>query len=145
MSTKIVEICKAAHQAFNKRDFEGLLNAMADDVVYHDRARGLTFRGKKEYRQYAESWIGAFSNAEITAPAYIDAGDTVVAQFTGQGTNDGSFGPLAASGKPASFAFCEIIRLNDKGKVVSVDAYYDQLSVLQQLGHAAAPQATAAR
>ena len=135
MSAKNVETTKSAHEAFNRRDFETMASAMAEDVVYHDRARGLVLRGKQQFRQNAEGWVAAFSNADIAAARYTDGGDTVVAQFTGRGHNDGNFGKLSATGKPASFDYCEIVRFNEHGKVVAIDAYYDQLSILMQLGH----------
>ena len=145
MSARNVEVCRAAHQAFNKRDLDAVVSAMTEDVVYHDRARGLTFRGREEYRQYTKGWTEAFSDAQISDPTYIDGGDVVVAQFTGRGKNDGPFGYLAPTGKAAQFAYCEILRLNEGGKVVSIDAYYDQLGLLIQLGHVPAPAASAAR
>jgi len=44
-----------------------------------------------------------------------------------------------------NFNFCEILRFNDNGQVASGHAYYDQLSIMVQLGYAQAPQkATAA-
>ena len=104
MSARNVEIGKAAHQAFNKRDFDGVVSVMTDDVTYHDQARGITFRGKEEYLQYARGWVEAFSDAEICEATYIDAGDTVVAQFTGCGKNDGPLGQLAPTGKSAALA-----------------------------------------
>jgi predicted ester cyclase len=111
---------------------------MAEDVTYHDRARGLVLRGRDEYRRNAEGWVAGFSNADISQARYIDAGNVVVAQFIGHGHNDGMFGQLVATGNPASFDYCEIIRFGEHGKVVAVDAYYDQLSILKQLGHLAA-------
>jgi steroid delta-isomerase-like uncharacterized protein len=143
MASRNVETFKAAHQAFNTRDFAAVANAMAEDVVYHDRARDVTFRGRTGFKEFMQGWIAAFSNAEISEPIYIDGGDTVVAQFTGRGVNDGPLGPLPATGKPVTFHFCEIVRFNEAGQVVSGDAYYDQLSILVQLGHAQAPQTAA--
>jgi steroid delta-isomerase-like uncharacterized protein len=145
MASRNVETCRAAHQAFNSRDFEAVVNAMAEDVIYQDRARDLTFRGRTGFREFMQGWVAAFSNAEVFEPVYIDAGDAVVAQFVARGVNDGPLGSLPASGKPVNFNFCEILRFNDNGQVVSGDAYYDQLSIMVQLGHAKAPQkATAA-
>jgi ketosteroid isomerase-like protein len=144
MSSRNVETAKAAHQAFNKRDFDGVVSVMTNDIAYHDRARDIVFRGKEEYRQFAKGWVEAFPDAEISEPSYIDAGDIVVAQFTGRGKNDGPLGQLAPTGKSAHFGYCEILRFNETGKVVAIDAYYDQLSLLIQLGHVPAAQATVA-
>jgi ketosteroid isomerase-like protein len=85
----------------------------------------------------------ASRNVETFRAAH-QAGDAVVAQFVGRGVNDAPLGPLPATGKPVNFNFCEILRFNDNGQVVSGDAYYDQLSIMVQLGHAQAPQKSTA-
>jgi predicted ester cyclase len=140
MASRNVETCRSAHQAFNRRDFEAIANTLIEEVVYLDRARENTFRGKKEFKAFMQGWVTAFPDAQITEPTYIDAGDAVIAQFLGRGTNDGPFGPFGPTGKPVRFHFCEILRFNEKGLVVSGDAYYDQLSIMIQLGHVPAPQ-----
>jgi steroid delta-isomerase-like uncharacterized protein len=144
MAARNVETFIAAHQAFNRRDFEAVVNAVAEDVTYRDRARDITFRGRAGFKEFMQGWVAAFSNAEVCEPVYIDGGDTVIAQFTACGDNDGPLGTLPATGKPVKFHFCEVLSFNDAGQVVSGDAYYDQLSIMVQLGHAEAPKATAA-
>lgn len=136
MASKNVETFRAAHEAFNRRDFDAVVSAMADEFTYHDRARGVTFRGPNGFRDFIQGWVAAFSNAEVFEPEYIDGGDVVVAQFTGRGANDGSLGSLPPTGKQLNLHFCEIIRFNDKGQMLLGAAYYDQLSMLVQLGHA---------
>ncbi|MCW5978204.1 MAG: ester cyclase [Bryobacteraceae bacterium] len=145
MASRNVETYKTAHQAFNRRDFDAVVNMMTEDATYEDRARGVTFRGRAGFREFMQGWVTALSNAEVTDPVYIDAGDTVVTQFVGRGVNDGPLGPLPATGKPVTFHLCEFFRFNSQGQITSGGIYYDQLSILTQLGHAQAPQkATAA-
>jgi ketosteroid isomerase-like protein len=57
----------------------------------------------------------------------------------GRGTNDGPMGPgNAVTGKRMDMPFCEILRVQD-GRVVSGEIFYDQLTMLTQLGLAEAP------
>jgi ketosteroid isomerase-like protein len=57
----------------------------------------------------------------------------------GRGTNDGPMGPgKAVTGKRMDMPFCEILRVQD-GRVVSGEMFYDQLTMLTQLGLAEAP------
>ena len=79
MASKNVETFRAAHQGFNRRDFEAVLNVMTEDFVYHDRARGVTFEGRSGFRQFMQGLVAAFSNAEVSEPQYTDAGNTVIA------------------------------------------------------------------
>jgi hypothetical protein len=117
---------------------------MVENVTYLDQARGMTFSGRTGFKGFMQAWVTAFSNATVTEPVYIDGGDIVVCQFIGTGLNDGPLGPMAASGKEMKLPFCEYLRFNDKGQAVSGGCYYDQLSMLTQLGHGQAPQSATA-
>ena len=144
MASKNVEIFRAAHQAFNRRDFDGVVNVLAEEFIYHDRARGVTFTGRSGFREFMQGWVAAFSNAHVFEPTYIDGGDIVVAQFLGRGINDGPLGLLPKTDRQLNLHFCEIMRFNDRGQIVSGAAYYDQLSLMVQLGHAQPMEAAAA-
>jgi steroid delta-isomerase-like uncharacterized protein len=141
MASKNAETFRAAHQAFNKRDFDSVVSVMTDDFVYEDRARGVRFTGRKAFKDFMQGWVTAFSNAEVTASRYADGGNIVVAEFTGRGTNDGPLGPLPKTGRQMNLPFCEIMEFDTTGRIVSGRIYYDQQSLLTQLGHT--PAATA--
>jgi steroid delta-isomerase-like uncharacterized protein len=127
---------KKAHEAFNRRDFDAILDRLADGFVYHDRARSIEFRGRDEFRMFLSEWARSFSDARIDGPTYVDAGDRTIAQFTGRGTNDGPFGQLAPTGKTMTMDMCELMQFDAEGRIVGGDIYYDQLTLLVQLGHA---------
>ena len=116
---------------------------MAEGVTYRDQARNVTFTGRNGFREFMQGWAGAFSDAAVTDPSYLDAGDTVIAQFNGRGVNDGAFGSLPATGREIDVPFCEFMRFDDNGQIVSGGIYYDQLTLMTQLGHVE-PQAEAA-
>lgn len=143
MASKNVETLSAAHKAFNKREFDAVVKVMSEDVHYHDRARGVSFKGHGGFKEFMQGWVTAMSNAEVFEPKYIDGGDTVVAEFIGRGTNDGPLGTLPKTGKQLTLNFCEVIRFNERGQIVSGAVYYDQLSMMIQLGHAQPPKAVA--
>ncbi len=135
MSSQNVETFRAAHQAFNSRDFDGVVSKMAEGLTYRDQARNVTFTGRDGFKEFMQGWVKAFSNAEVSEPSYLDAGDTVIAQFKARGVNDGAFGALPATGREIDVPFCELMRFDDNGQIVSGGAYYDQLTIMTQLGH----------
>ena len=55
--------------------------------------------------------------------------------FTVLGTNDGPLGSLKPTGRKMSLPFCEICHFDKEGHVVSGSCYYDQYTLLTQLGH----------
>ena len=138
MSSKNVETFRTAHQAFNRREFDLVASMLSEQFTYEDRARGTTFKGRQGFKEFMQAWATAFSNASVTEPVYIDGGDVVVATFIGTGTNDGPFGTLLPTRKAMTLRFCEMMRFNPAGQIVSGEIYYDQLSLLSQLGVAAA-------
>jgi steroid delta-isomerase-like uncharacterized protein len=135
MSSQNVETFRATHQAFNRRDFDGVVSNMAEGVTYRDQARNASFTGRDGFREFMQGWVEAFSNAAVSEPTYLDGGDTVIAQFMARGVNDGALGPLPATGREIDVPFCELMRFDDDGQIVSGSIYYDQLTMMTQLGH----------
>ena len=142
MASKNVETLRAAHESWNRRDFDATVSAMTENASYTDHARNLTLKSRNEFKDWVIAWAKAFSDGKIIIPRYLDAGGTVIAEFTVERTNDGPFGSFAPSGRRMSLAFCEICKFDANGRVISGGAYYDQLTLLKQLGHA--PSRTAA-
>ena len=124
---------------WEKRDFDGLRQQMADDVVVKDHPRGLVIKGPSDVKAWFASWAEACpdSTAGVTVAAASD--DAAVTEGLYAGTNTGPFGPLAATGRSVSMPFANVIRFDRNGRMVEFSAYYDQLTLLSQLGHAAAP------
>jgi len=134
-ASKNVEALRAAHKSWNRRDFQGVVANAADGLAYTDNARGLKLNSRTAFREWTEAWAKAFSDAKITNPTYIDAGDVVIAQFTAVGTNDGAFGSMKPTGRRMDLPFCEICHFDKQGRIVSGGCYYDQHTLLIQLGH----------
>jgi steroid delta-isomerase-like uncharacterized protein len=135
MASKNVETLRAAHESWNRRDFQGIVGNAAEGLTYTDQARSLTLNSRDKFREWAEDWAKAFPDGRITKPEYIDAGDVVVAQFTVEGTNDGPFGSLQPTRRRMSVPFCEVCHFDMQGRIVSGGCYYDQYTLLTQLGH----------
>jgi steroid delta-isomerase-like uncharacterized protein len=135
MASKNVQAVQAEHSGFNARDWDSIRGLIADDCVFTD-AQGTAHKGPDAFaNDYAKGWADAFSDAEVTEAKYHDAGDTVVAEFVGRGTNDGPVGPMPATNRRIAIPFCEIYHFGPDGKVVSGNAYFDMYGMLVQLGH----------
>jgi predicted ester cyclase len=135
MASRNVETYRAGHEAFNRRDFEAMTEQYADTITWTDRARGLTFRTPQDFkRDFLPGWVEAASDIRIIDPRYIDAGQTVVCTFSVVGTHDGPLGPFPATGKEFTLALCEMWHFDSTGRVVGGDLYFDQVSLLMQLG-----------
>lgn len=79
----------------------------------------------------------AFPDLRLNNPEFSAEGDTVSVRATMQGTHQGEFGGIAASGHRISLPFSVRFRVAD-GKIVEERDDYDQQEFMRQLG---APQA----
>jgi steroid delta-isomerase-like uncharacterized protein len=135
MAASNLETYRAGHQAFNQRDFESMTSHYADRIRWTDHAQGRTFTTPQEFRSdFLPGWVRASSDIRITDPHYLDAGQSGVCTFTVVGTHDGPLGPFPATGREFALALCELWHFDAAGRVVGGDLYYDQVSLLTQLG-----------
>jgi steroid delta-isomerase-like uncharacterized protein len=135
MPSPNIESHRAGHQAFNRRDFEAMTRHYADTISWTDHSQGRTFRTPQEFRDdFLAGWVAASTDIRIVDPGYADAGQTTVCTVTVAGTHDGPLGPFPATGKEFALPLCELWHFDPSGRVVGGDLYYDQVSLLTQLG-----------
>jgi steroid delta-isomerase-like uncharacterized protein len=135
MTASNVERHRTGHQAFNQRDFESMTKHYADSIAWTDHSQGRTFRTPQEFRDdFLAGWVAASTDIRISEPRYFDAGQAVVCTFAVVGTHDGPLGPFPATGKAFALPLCELWHFDPDGRVVGGDLYYDQVSLLTQLG-----------
>ena len=106
------------------------------DVVWHMPDQEV--RGIEEAKQFADMFKSAFPDMQATVEDVVAEGDKVVTRVTLRGTHQGEveeFGP--PTGRQAEIEGITIHRIED-GKIAEEWNSYDNLSVMQQLGLAAA-------
>ena len=54
MAPKNVEMLRAAHASWNKRDFPGVVKNAAEGLVYTDNARAVTLNSRDKFREWTE-------------------------------------------------------------------------------------------
>src|SRR5688572_12467922 len=134
-----IERHRAAHELFNQRDWDAALALFASDASFEDRGRSITLKGPEQFIGWLQGWAQTFSDAKVTNPTYLDAGDTTVALFNGTGTNDGAMGPIQATGNRLDAPYCEVLTWNADGQIQHGEIYYDQVTILVQMGVMEAP------
>lgn len=134
MASKNVETFRAAHDAFNRRDFDAVIAVVTDGFTYSDTPRGVTHNRQQFKDSFMKGWADAFSDAQVTDREYIDGGDVVVCRFIGRGTNDGSLMGAPATNRQMNLPFVEIMRFDSQGRITRGEAIYDQATIMNQLG-----------
>jgi hypothetical protein len=72
-------------------------------------------------------------------PTCFETKNATISRYIGRGTNDGPLGDLPATGR-SCFPPCDIFEFDSDRRVAKAEIYYDQLSILEQLGHVAQPE-----
>jgi steroid delta-isomerase-like uncharacterized protein len=131
------DLIRSLLEAWNRRDFDYASERTAPDAVLVDIGSGATYRGREGGRQYNTAWADAFPDGQITIDRIIEAGDVVVAEYTGRGTHTGPLvtpgGTIPATGRTLTLHLCDVTEIKD-GMVVKQHAYFDSGSLLAQLG-----------
>jgi steroid delta-isomerase-like uncharacterized protein len=135
MESRNVDTYRAGHEAFNQRDFEAMIKEYVRSIAWTDHPQGRTFRTPEEFKdEFLAGWVRASSDAQVTDARYIDGGEAVVARFIVRGKHDGPLGPFPATGKEFALPICEMWHFDPSGRVVGGEIYYDQVTLLTQLG-----------
>jgi steroid delta-isomerase-like uncharacterized protein len=125
--------------AWEARRFDDLVSPMSEDVVIEDKPRGDAMKGRDETKAWFASWAEACPDSVVNTRVIGESEDTVVLEGLWQGTNEGPLGPMPPTGKRITLPFINVMRFDRDGRVVGGAAYYDQLSMLIQLGHMQPP------
>jgi steroid delta-isomerase-like uncharacterized protein len=128
---------RSLYDIYNRRDFASGEKNVTDDFEWEVVPTGETLRGRAGYRQFVETWAGAFSDSTVEVTNITADGDTAAVEFIGRGTHTGAFptpfGVIPPSGRTVAIPFNEVHTLRD-GKVRRSKSYFDSSTILAQLG-----------
>jgi steroid delta-isomerase-like uncharacterized protein len=138
-------LARTLYEGWNDRNFDTIAEAMAPDGKIVVAGTGDEFVGPGGARRYNQQWADGFPDGRITVDKMIEAGDTVVVEFTGRGTHTGalvtSMGEIPATGRSLTLKLCDVVEFRD-GKIVMQRTYFDTGSMMAQLGLLPGQQAT---
>ena len=130
MSEENVEIVRAAIDAWNRRDFDSLMNLVHEDAELYliggfADLVGAEFRGRDAVLQFWRDLIGTVGG-EFELETAHHAGDRVVTIATIKGAG-------GTSGVPTAIRFGQVWSLRD-GTVSRMDSYYRASDALEAAG-----------
>jgi steroid delta-isomerase-like uncharacterized protein len=116
--------------------FEGDF-ALADDIidedcVYHNGPPDV-LPGPDGVKEWAIMVRNAFPDIRVTEEDYVAEGDKVVGRFSAQGTHNGEFFGVPATGNPITLVGINIMRISN-GKIAEHWAQIDSVGLMQQVG-----------
>lgn len=130
--------------AWASHDVEKIASYFTDDCVYEDLAAGVVLHGKEELKAFAKGSFTAFPDFKIEVKSFFASGlgrlgfGKVGSEWVMTGTHNGDLHirdltTLPATGKSFSVRGASMTEMH-KGKIKRNSDYYDNVSVLRQLG-----------
>ena len=130
-------------EAWNQNEVDKLGEYISANNVTHPGTLTWPF-GPKQFAQLMEIWRTGFPDYQCQINEMIEEGNTVAARITFWGTHTGRFEVASRTLPPTRKKIFDteilFFHLTD-GKITEIWATWDRLSVLEQLGAIAKPQA----
>jgi steroid delta-isomerase-like uncharacterized protein len=133
-----ISLAKEGIEAFNKGDWERSRQLSTPDVVYYEAATGTRTQDIDGFVAASKAWRSAFPDATGTVTSSLASGETAVIEVTWEGTQTGdmmapSGDRIPATGKKVRIPAVQIVRTSG-GKIAETRHYFDQMSMMAQLG-----------
>lgn len=131
MSDQNTSLVEQFISAFNMGDIDRIDALCTPTYVYH--GPGIELNGLEAAKGHMQMYKSAFSDASLEIVELFATGDRVVGRWRATGTNDGSLGSIAPTGKQVTLAGISIFRV-ENGRLAEEWELFEELQMLQQLG-----------
>ncbi len=135
---------KLMEEGWNKGRVEVVDELLSAQCRFHDPVFPTLTSGAENFKQHIRTCRSAFPDLKLTIEDMIAERDEVVVHWTAHGTHRGPFLGMQPTEKSATVSGTTINRI-EKGKIVEQWADWNLLSLMEQLGLAAAPQSQSAK
>jgi predicted ester cyclase len=125
-------------KAIDARDWNRFDELHAESVVDYSPANPEGTKGIDAHREAMQNLFNAFPDAHVERTSSFGQGDWAVVELTFSGTHKGPLtGPggetIEPTNKPAQVKVCSVNKI-EGGKITEEHTYFDQLTMLAQLG-----------
>jgi predicted SnoaL-like aldol condensation-catalyzing enzyme len=139
--TVCMDCFKKVYTMFETGNSTGLEECVAETMVEHTPAPGVTTTGLQGLKDVIAMQHVAFPDMKMTVLSSAVVGDMGYVHFNQKGTNSGAMGPnMPATNKAIDINGVDIVRF-ENGKAVEHWGYWEDGKMMQQLGLAPAPGA----
>jgi steroid delta-isomerase-like uncharacterized protein len=135
---------KLMEEGWNKGRVDVVDELMSSQCRFHDPVFPSLTSGAENYKQHIQTCRNAFPDLKFTIEDEVAERNEVVLHWKIQGTHRGTFLGMPATNKGATVSGTTIHRI-EKGKIVEQWADWNLLSLMEQLGLAAASQSQPAQ
>jgi steroid delta-isomerase-like uncharacterized protein len=130
-------IDKFVEELWNKRRLEVADEIFTSDCVTHQLRSGAPVdaqpRGPQAIKEHIAGWVASFPDLRFSVEQILSEGDRVATQLLMEGTHQGTWLGIPATGKKMKIRMFTVHRVV-QGKVVEDWVLVESLGVFQQLG-----------
>ena len=138
---ELTELVTRYYDAFNRGDLDEAARAFSPDVETTEPGAG-TRRGVDQWKAYAEGFKRAMPDARLNFKLAVEQGNTVAVEGAFTGTHTGPMltptGEIPPTGRSLELPYLDVFTAKD-GLLAIHRVYYDQITMLSQLGLIPAP------
>lgn len=132
MSEKIKCIAETyARRIWQEKDLNAIDELLDQKIVIHSLLGD--FHGPEPMKNVVRAWLIGFPDLTVSNISVICENGNAVIHWQAQGTHQGEFKGIKASGKSVSYAGATIYRIHNS-KIVEYWAYIDMQHLLKQIG-----------
>jgi len=133
-----ISLASFLEKGWNEKDL-GSVDTFFSDAFIREVNSVKLASNKKELRANMQVYFTGFPDLKIEIDNMVSEGDQVYINWTISGTNTGIFGELQPTGKKIKIGGISRVDFNKEGQIVREEVYYNELSLLQQMGHTLKP------
>jgi steroid delta-isomerase-like uncharacterized protein len=124
---------KRLYELISAGDIDGFGELLAEDFVEHEEMPGLE-PSKEGVKQLFHMYRAAFPDLRMEPQDVLVSGDKAVARVRANGTHQGEFLGMPATGKSVDVQLIDVTRFGDDGLAREHWGVFDALALMQQLG-----------
>ncbi len=126
------------NEGWNEKDLDAIDTYFADSIVRKVNSVNLA-SSKNELSANMQVYFTGFPDLRIEVNNMLSDGSEIYLSWTITGTNTGVFGELPPTGKKIRISGITRMDFDRDGKIAVEEVYYNELSLLQQMGHTLNP------
>src|SRR3712207_580594 len=120
--------------AWNARDADRVASFFAADATYDDRGAGAVAHGRDRIREHVRRVHAGFPDLEFELVRAAHGEGFTAGEWRCRMTHTGSFDGVPATGRVVRSAGVDVATLDEEGRIVHLDSYYDGAAIMRDLG-----------
>jgi len=123
---------------WNGKDLDAIDTYFSETLVRKVNGVNLA-SSKNELKANMQVYFTGFPDLKLDLDNIISEGSEIYMSWTITGSNTGIFGELPPTGKRIKISGITRMDFDEEGKIAVEEVYYNELSLLQQMGHTLSP------